>query len=95
MRSILIAAAIAIAGASALTACKVHAQTAPPFKLCTGRDDGNYFKAGHELRKRAGNVEVLTSQGSLENLDRLVKGECQGAFVQSDALLVYSAPEPR
>lgn len=64
----------------------------PIFKLCTGTDSGNYFKAGHLVKSKASSVyvEVINTQGSLDNLDRLTRGECDGAFVQSDALLVFS-----
>lgn len=63
------------------------------FRLCTGSDAGNYFKAGHVLKAKSGSVgiEVVATQGSLDNLDRVVRGECDGAFVQSDAMLVYSS----
>ncbi|WP_336810896.1 TAXI family TRAP transporter solute-binding subunit [Bosea sp. MMO-172] len=65
----------------------------PTFRLCTGSDAGNYFKAGHLLKKTANSLklDVIPTQGSLDNLDKVVKGECDGAFVQSDALLVYSS----
>ena len=65
----------------------------PAFKLCTGGEAGNYFKAGHLFKSKltGTKLEVVPTQGSLDNLDRMVKGECDGAFVQSDALLVYSS----
>jgi TRAP-type uncharacterized transport system substrate-binding protein len=66
------------------------AATAAPFKLCTGNSQLNYFKAGHILKSKAPNVEVVESKGSLDNLDKVTSGQCDGAFVQSDALLVYS-----
>lgn len=85
-----------IAGA-ALCAGAALAQPAPAFRLCTGGEAGNYFKAGHLLKSKAGSVavEVVSTQGSLDNLDRVVRGECDGAFVQSDALLVYSSRNAR
>lgn len=63
------------------------------FRLCTGSDAGNYYKAGHILKSKAGAlaIDVVTTGGSLDNLDRVVRGDCDGAFVQSDAMLVYSA----
>ena len=78
----------------ALTANSPAFATEPPtFRLCTGSDAGNYFRAGHILKSKASSarVEVIATQGSLDNLDRLVGGQCDGAFVQADALLVYSA----
>jgi uncharacterized protein len=63
------------------------------FRLCTGAETGNYFRAGHILKSKLTNVkfDVVQTQGSLDNLERITKGECDGAFVQSDALLVYSS----
>lgn len=84
---------IAIAAASfLLSAAAVTAQT-PAFRLCTGGEAGNYFKAGHILKSKLAGaaVEVIATQGSLDNLDRLTRGECDGAFVQSDAMLVFSS----
>ncbi|MBX9876766.1 MAG: TRAP transporter substrate-binding protein [Beijerinckiaceae bacterium] len=87
-RSLLIAGA----ALSALASAPALAQQ-PSFRLCTGSDAGNYFKAGHLLKKVATSlkVDVIPTQGSLDNLDKVTKGECDGAFVQSDALLVYSS----
>lgn len=84
-----------LAAASALTvlaAASANAQQ-PTFRLCTGSDAGNYYKAGHILKSKLTNVklEVVPTQGSLDNLDKVTKGECDGAFVQSDAMLVYSS----
>lgn len=82
----------AVSTLAALAAAPAMAQQ-PTFRLCTGSDAGNYFKAGHLLKKVATSlkVEVVPTQGSLDNLDKVTKGECDGAFVQSDALLVYSS----
>ena len=68
-----------------------HAE-APKFRLCTGNNQLNYFKAGHMLKSKsaATQVEVVETKGSLDNLDKVTSGECDGAFVQSDAMLVYS-----
>ena len=81
----------------ALSAGAVLAQGQPGFRLCTGGEAGNYFKAGHLLKSKATSValDVISTQGSLDNLDRIVRGECDGAFVQSDALLVYSSRNAR
>lgn len=71
-----------------------YAQT-PTFRLCTGLESGNYYKAGHILRSATHNVEVVQTKGSLDNLERMIGGQCDGAFVQSDSLLVYSARNAR
>lgn len=79
--------------ALALASSGAMAQNKADFRLCTGAETGNYYKAGHMVKKMQGsgvNINVVPTQGSLENLDKLTRGECDGAFVQSDALLVYS-----
>lgn len=83
-----------LAGAAlALALAPGVARAEPAFRLCTGYDTGNYFKAGHILKRTSTSlpIEVVPTQGSLDNLDKLTKGQCDGAFVQSDAMLVYSA----
>ena len=61
---------------------------------------GNYFVAGNILRQKSTvvDIQVMTSRGSIENLDRiLTDGEqhCDGAYVQGDALRVYGARNAR
>lgn len=83
-------AGLSLAAAFAIPA---FAQT-PTFRLCTGSEAGNYFKAGHILKSKISSgakIEVVQTQGSLDNLDKVTKGECDGAYVQSDALLVFSS----
>lgn len=88
MRAQLAALALVLASSSSAMAADP-----PAFRLCTGSESGNYFRAGHILKSKAGSlkVEVVPTQGSLDNLDKLTAGQCDGAFVQSDALLVYSS----
>lgn len=76
-----------------LSATAAHAAEPPAFRLCTGSEAGNYFRAGHILKSKSSNprVEIIPTQGSLDNLDRIAGGQCDGAFVQADALLVYSS----
>lgn len=83
---LLVAAAMGIAAA----ASPANAE-ATKFKLCTGNSQLNYFKAGHMVKAKFPGVEVVETKGSLDNLDKVTSGECDGAFVQSDALLVYSS----
>lgn len=71
-----------------LSAGAVMAQTTP-FALCTGKNEGNYYKAGNIMAKYVTNISVLRTEGSVDNLNRIMKGECQGGFVQSDALKSY------
>src|SRR3954454_7414525 len=61
-------------------------------RLCTGVHDGNYEFAGIQIAQQAKGslaVEVVNTQGSLDNLAKLDKGECDAAIVQSDAYGVY------
>lgn len=81
-----LSATLLVAGSTAYAAEK------PKFRLCTGNSALNYYKAGHFLKKQAGNVavDVVETKGSIDNLDKMSAGECDGGFVQSDAMLVYS-----
>ncbi len=92
MRPFLASLALALS-VTAAHAADTFVVAQPTFRLCTGSDAGNYFRAGHILKSKATGlkVEVIPTQGSLDNLDRVLSGSCDGAFVQSDALLVYSA----
>jgi TRAP-type uncharacterized transport system substrate-binding protein len=61
-------------------------------RLCTGVHDGNYEFAGIQIAQQAKGslaVEVVNTQGSLDNLARLDRDECDAAIVQSDAYGVY------
>ena len=86
MKKLFLLIAAATLGLSAATS----AQAAEKFRLCTGNAKLNYYAAGQHLKRHAGNVEVVETKGSLDNLDKVTAGECDGAFVQNDALLVYS-----
>ncbi len=86
-----VALLLAVFMAALLWPGTVMAQPAPAFRLCTGIKDGNYFTSGHFLKKASGTkVDVLETQGSLDNLEKLLRGECDGAFVQSDSMLVFA-----
>jgi uncharacterized protein len=69
----------------------------PHFRLCTGNSQLNYYKAGQYLKAKSDAVviDVVETKGSLDNLDRMIAGECDGAYVQNDALLVYSQKNAR
>jgi TRAP transporter TAXI family solute receptor len=61
--------------------------------LCTARADGNYFAAGEIIRSRINaerlKVGLRETAGSVDNLGKLARGECDAAIVQLDAYLVY------
>jgi TRAP-type uncharacterized transport system substrate-binding protein len=84
---------IALAALAVLAVTSAQAAEKPHFRLCTGNSQLNYFKAGHMLKKQADAVvvDVVETKGSIDNLDKMSAGECDGAFVQNDAMLVYSS----
>ena len=91
MKKLFLLIAAATLGLSAATT----AQAAGKFRLCTGNAKLNYYAAGQHLKRHAPAVDVVETKGSLDNLDKVTAGECDGAFVQSDALLVYSGKNAR
>lgn len=87
MKKLYLIAALALVGALSMSA---PAQAAEKFRLCTGNAKLNYYAAGQHLKRHAAGVDVIETKGSLDNLDKVTAGECDGAFVQADAMLVYS-----
>lgn len=87
------AAAILVAGTIAASA-----QAAPKMNLCTGGSGGVYEFSGHAIKKFSDtnspsgkyDVSIINTAGSIENLDKIVSGECDAAIVQNDAFTVYS-----
>ena len=64
----------------------------PTVNFCSGVKDGNYDFAAIQFAQQAKgilNVNVINTAGSLENLTKIDKGECDAAIVQSDAYGVY------
>jgi TRAP-type uncharacterized transport system substrate-binding protein len=86
MKAIMVVGLLLAGSSAAMAAEPTH------FKLCTGNQALNYYKAGHLFKKQSTSVivDVIETKGSLDNLDKLSSGECDGAFVQNDAMLVYS-----
>ncbi len=62
--------------------------------ITTGGKTGTYIKVGRNLQTLIGSGEVITSKGSVQNLDRLVKGEAQIGLVQMDAYAWYALKHP-
>ncbi len=63
--------------------------------ITTGSKKGNYFKVGHRLSSAIGGKNtVMTSKGSIENLDRLMDGTAQIGIVQMDAYAWYLNRHP-
>lgn len=64
---------------------------APPMTLCTGTPGNRYHKVGQHIAEAVEGhirVEVVTTRGSWENLERLEKGSCDGAIAQEDTYVV-------
>ncbi len=66
-----------------------------PVNLCTAAPEGNYFAAGRDIAAKASRkflrVSVIETAGSMDNMQRMARGECGAAIVQSDAFLVHQA----
>ena len=69
----------------------------PTFKLCTARAEGNYQRFGEIVRQQAGSnvlVEIVNTNGSMQNLEYMQNGKCDGAYVQRNAFGVYAEQNP-
>lgn len=89
------AASLALAGILAATAV---AQAAPSgLNLCTASESGKYYEnAGklHGMLKGKLSIEPVVTNGSEDNLRRMVDGSCDAAFVQADASLYFAKTNP-
>lgn len=87
-----------IAGLSLFSAVPTMAQThMPTINICTGSETGRYYQTAREIGaelKGAVDVNVITSNGSLDNLRQLDDGTCDAAIVQSDAYGIYTGTNP-
>lgn len=74
-----------------------NAAPANTVKFCTGSPTGNYHFAGKEISQRVGTsytVELVETNGSLENLRKLMAGECDWGFAQSDVIDLFVMENP-
>lgn len=72
-----------------------HAQDPNKFRFCAGMPGGNYEFVGIALeRQLPGHIEGVHTKGSLENMERVESGDCQGGIVQSDAYFGYMRKHP-
>lgn len=69
-------------------ALAAKSNTKPVLRLATGQPGGMYYEFGKLLKKAANDieVEVITTEGSLQNIDLLKSGKADAALVQSDVL---------
>ncbi len=77
--------------AAMLTAVAAHGADA--VRLCTAQPTGTYALVGAEIHDAASalglEVELVASEGSMDNLSRLASGRCDAAIIQADAYLLY------
>ena len=77
----------------ALMPARLGAQDAR-MALCSARQDGVYYLAaeqiGRSLRNPELEVRAIETKGSLDNLKRMARGDCDAAIVQRDALMIQT-----
>jgi len=62
--------------------------------VTTGKKEGSYYAIGKKIAKQFPNSSVMSSKGSIENVERIVKGYANVALVQKDALRYYLTNHP-
>lgn len=70
---------------------------AQELNLCTGSSTGKYYQTAAEIGAQAKGqvkVNVIETNGSLDNLERLSSGQCDAAIVQSDAYGIFVERNP-
>ena len=66
-----------------------------PVRYCTGVSGGNYDFTGIAIKRQLPQyLELVSTAGSMDNLARVDKGECEAGIVQSDAYFVYMQQHP-
>jgi TRAP transporter TAXI family solute receptor len=89
-----VASAVALVAGISLLGIFQEANAAEPYTITTGGKSGTYIKVGHNLAGIIPGGTVVTSKGSVENLDRIMAGEAQLGIVQLDALAWYADKKP-
>lgn len=98
MSSIVVLCMAGILSCGSLTPKATAAEAKPTLRLCTGKEGGNYYKAGYILANQMqGSIKILPTKtdGSIDNLRKVTAGECDGAIVQKDALISFKEYEPK
>ena len=65
-----------------------------PYSVSTGGKSGTYYKVGFNLTGVISGGTVMTSKGSVENLDRVMSGEAQLGMSQMDVVAWYADKYP-
>lgn len=94
------AAALALVGplASSSPAADGRPLFAPQMTLCTGTPGNRYHRVGQAIAAALEGhvrVEVVTTRGSWENLERLEAGRCDAAIAQEDTYVVHRFEQRR
>lgn len=69
----------------------------PVYRLCTADKNGNYSRFGQLVRTSAANdvnVQIVNTAGSMQNLQYIQEGKCDGAYVQRNAFTAYAKRNP-
>lgn len=84
-----------IAFAAIVMTWAMPVDAADSVRFCTGGKTGNYFGVvGVNVRQQLPSITVVETAGSWDNLDRLARGECDAAVIQSDAYGEYVKANP-
>ena len=67
-------------------------------RLCTGHKDSSHHGAGLKIAQQLADteieVEVINTEGSVDNLQRIRESECDSVVVQADTFHVFKADHP-
>jgi TRAP-type uncharacterized transport system substrate-binding protein len=94
---------VCAAALACLALSSFPAAAGTPIRLCTGSDSGNYFAAGKQIARMAGqslSIEVVETQGTIDNLDRTLNldvaadGACDAMIGQPDGPVYLSRSTP-
>lgn len=85
---------LGLAGLALFASFFTPAHAVEPWKISTGGKQGTYYRVGHNLNAALGNGQVMTSKGSVMNLDRIMAGEAALGMTQMDVMAWYNSKYP-
>jgi TRAP transporter TAXI family solute receptor len=91
--------ALAVLTAASVGVSMLLMGPSPPrrIKMATGQEGGAYDAFGKEYQQRLGKrgltVDLVNSKGSIDNLERLIRGEVDIAFVQGGTYQLVDDPD--